>query len=363
MKLFVSYKEGEDEAHHMATKFTVPKGWRPGPVAKLLGFSVDTYNAKHKDHLLNVDEVHFAKKDDDGNFEAIGLEDVVEQVLKTKDEVFIAPGTSNARSATSRAQAAADAERKAAEEAEAKRVFAIGKVRCKNFGCNQLFDPDDNPEGGCHHRVSPPFFHDCNKGWTCCPKKSAMDWEDFQKLPTCAVGRHSAEPPEGAAEEGACGRRPRPTGEVRALRARQVHRRLQQVRRGQVRGHGRPVLRQVHGDQGQAQGRQKYDDGSFRCQHKGCQAKFHPDDNGPRACSYHYGTPVFHETMKWGLLPAQEEDGLRRVHGRPRAARVGYHWNGEGDDPEPTARAGAPPPIADDDAEVVEAGDEGFDLG
>ena len=67
MKLFVSYKEGEDEAHHMATKFTVPKGWRPGPVAKLLGFSVDTYNAKHKDNLLNVDEVHFAKKDDDGN--------------------------------------------------------------------------------------------------------------------------------------------------------------------------------------------------------------------------------------------------------------------------------------------------------
>ncbi|KAH8044276.1 hypothetical protein JL720_17133 [Aureococcus anophagefferens] len=102
MKLFVSYKEGEDEAHHMATKFTVPKGWRPGPVAKLLGFSVDTYNAKHKDHLLNVDEV-----------------------LKTKDEVFIAPDAE--RRATPR-RPRADAERKAAEEAEAKRVFAIGKA-------------------------------------------------------------------------------------------------------------------------------------------------------------------------------------------------------------------------------------------
>ncbi|KAH8058505.1 hypothetical protein JL721_9528 [Aureococcus anophagefferens] len=218
MKLFVSYKEGEDEAHHMATKFTVPKGWRPGPVAKLLGFSVDTYNAKHKDHLLNVDEVHFAKKDDDGNFEAIGLEDVVEQVLKTKDEVFIAPDAERAGDAQARRTRSARP-----PEAEAKRVFAIGK-------------------------------------------------------------------------------------------------------------------------------------------HKGCQAKFHPDDNGPRACSYHYGTPVFHETMKWwGCCPHKKKmdfDAFMAVKG----CCVGYHWNGEGDDPEPTERAGAPPPIADDDAEVVEAGDEA-DLG
>ena len=359
MKLFVSYKEGEDEAHHMATKFTVPKGWRPGPVAKLLGFSVDTYNAKHKDNLLNVDEVHFAKKDDDGALEAIGLEDVVEQVLKTKDEVFIVPGASNALGDV--AQAAADAERKAAEEAEAKRIFAIGKVRCKNFGCNQLFDPDDNPEGGCHHHVSPPFFHDCNKGWTCCPKKSAMDWEDFQKLPTCAVGRHSAEPPKAppkkeAADDGLGPTKCAPCAPVKSIDG------YNKSDEGKSAATGAQSFAKSTGTKAKPKV-VKYDDGSFRCQHKGCQAKFHPDDNGPRACSYHYGTPVFHETMKWwGCCPHKKKmdfDAFMAVKG----CCVGYHWNGEGDDPEPTERAGAPPPIADDDAEVVEAGDEGFDLG
>ncbi len=34
------------------------------------------------------------------------------------------------------------------------------------------------------------IFHDTKKGWTCC-NKVVYDWDEFQKLPTCAVGRHT----------------------------------------------------------------------------------------------------------------------------------------------------------------------------
>ena len=354
MKLFVSYKEGEDEGHHMATKFTVPKGWRPGPIAKVLAFSVETYNSKHPENVLKVEEVHFEKEG-----EKLGLEDIVEAVLQTKDEVLIVPGASAALGDA--AQARADAEKKAAEEKEAARIFAIGKVKCRNFGCNMLFDPLDNPEGGCHHHTGPPFFHDCNKGWTCCRGKTAMDWEDFQKLPTCAVGKHSAEPPK--APEKKC----EPcddkfvaqkvvTKSIDGYNKSDEGKNAKTAAQGFAKSTGTKAKPKVV----------KYDDGSFRCQNKGCQAKFHPDDNGPTACSYHSGTPVFHETLKWwGCCPHKKKMDFDEFMLVPGCCK-GYHWNGEGDPPAPTTCSSAPPVTAmdcEDGADVVEAGDEGFDLG
>ena len=35
-----------------------------------------------------------------------------------------------------------------------------------------------------------PIFHDGKKGWDCCPG-AAYDWEEFQKIVGCAVGKHN----------------------------------------------------------------------------------------------------------------------------------------------------------------------------
>ena len=44
--------------------------------------------------------------------------------------------------------------------------------------------------------MSLPFwkasFHDLKKGWTCCDV-IVYDWDEFSKIPTCAVGFHSTE--------------------------------------------------------------------------------------------------------------------------------------------------------------------------
>merc|ERR1711920_968596 len=64
-------------------------------------------------------------------------------------------------------------------------------LRCRNHGCNQWFDPDANADDACHHHPLPPLFWEGRKGWTCCNRKT-YDWSEFDKMPTCAVGRHDA---------------------------------------------------------------------------------------------------------------------------------------------------------------------------
>jgi len=62
-------------------------------------------------------------------------------------------------------------------------------VRCKNFGCNQWFDPK-YPDGCTFHKAA-PIFHETAKWWSCCPDKKAYDWEEFQSIKGCQSGKHS----------------------------------------------------------------------------------------------------------------------------------------------------------------------------
>ncbi len=47
-------------------------------------------------------------------------------------------------------------------------------------------DKDDN----CESHSSTPVFHDRKKMWPCC-KQEAYDWDDFQKLKPCIIGKHT----------------------------------------------------------------------------------------------------------------------------------------------------------------------------
>ncbi len=84
-------------------------------------------------------------------------------------------------------------EKKKKEEEKPKEIIKTGdgKYYCGNPGCSQkTFDPEDNPEGACQHHMGQPVFHDRKKFWACC-KQEAYDWDDFLKLPPCAVGKHT----------------------------------------------------------------------------------------------------------------------------------------------------------------------------
>lgn len=68
-------------------------------------------------------------------------------------------------------------------------------LQCKNFGCAQKFAEAENHESACRHHAQPPTFHDMKKGWSCCSSKMVYDWDDFEKIPACQVGRHSSAAP------------------------------------------------------------------------------------------------------------------------------------------------------------------------
>eukprot|EP00929_Paragymnodinium_shiwhaense_P062360 TRINITY_DN31136_c0_g6_i1.p1 TRINITY_DN31136_c0_g6~~TRINITY_DN31136_c0_g6_i1.p1 ORF type:complete len:165 (-),score=45.41 TRINITY_DN31136_c0_g6_i1:173-667(-) len=71
-----------------------------------------------------------------------------------------------------------------------------GKVRCKRFGCNQYYDPNNPAETVCVFHQSPPVFHETAKWWSCCADKKCFEFEEFMKVPGCMRGEHSQEDPK-----------------------------------------------------------------------------------------------------------------------------------------------------------------------
>ena len=58
---------------------------------------------------------------------------------------------------------------------------------CKHNGCRKKYFEKENTDGICQYHPGKPIFHDTKKGWTCC-NKIVYDWDEFQKIPNCAVG-------------------------------------------------------------------------------------------------------------------------------------------------------------------------------
>ena len=130
------------------------------------------------------------------------------------------------------------------------------------------------------------------RGWTCCRGKTAMDWDDFQKLPTCAIG---STPPHHPAR--------RSLSEPRSLCAStyEVDRELQ-PERGQGGADGREILRRRDGTRGiRLQGLRRCELGPGGQNNENAKAAVPcPGRTG----SAPNGTPVFHETLKWwGCCP------------------------------------------------------------
>ena len=66
-------------------------------------------------------------------------------------------------------------------------------ILCKRPGCGKYYNPDDNTDGtACRFHPGKPIFHDIKKGWDCCGVV-VYDWDEFQKIPGCAMGVHSNE--------------------------------------------------------------------------------------------------------------------------------------------------------------------------
>lgn len=67
-------------------------------------------------------------------------------------------------------------------------------IYCYNKGCGKKFNPDENNEGSCTYHPGPPYFHDANKIWKCCGKKST-DFSTWLGFKGCTKGKHCGDKP------------------------------------------------------------------------------------------------------------------------------------------------------------------------
>jgi len=84
----------------------------------------------------------------------------------------------------------AEADRLAKEGERKVFVTPSGKHKCSNKGCLKEFDPTTNEDQSCNYHPGEPIFHDLKKFWSCCQAET-WDWDEFVKLPTCKVGKHT----------------------------------------------------------------------------------------------------------------------------------------------------------------------------
>ena len=128
-KITIRYEKADK-----ASKIQVPKSWATKKVADVANLYVKAWNSKNEDDQLVTAEMHL--EDEHGN--AVFSDEVVSTTIGDRCDYVLKHGICV----------------KAKKREEVKGVSATGKplVKCKNYGCQQMFDEDDNPEGPvCTH--------------------------------------------------------------------------------------------------------------------------------------------------------------------------------------------------------------------
>lgn len=285
----------EEEGYpNQTSKIQVPKSWAEKEVADVIKLFADSYNKKNPDSIIEVNKVHFATSDGNKLFS----NDKVGAVLDDLGDYYIKNGVHLREHRTE--------------------IVDKDAIRCKNYGCNQFYKEGENHESACCHHTGPPVFHDTAKYWSCCTDRKAYDFESFQQIKGCAVGRHSnvaqavtisASPNAVDRSESASSAPLKSISEFNTANPTAVS-----AASAATKTLERKSTRNA--------------DGSARCQRKGCQKPFIVAENHASACTYHAGQPIFHDAVKfWSCCPEKKCYDFDEFLAVPGCA-VGIHDDG-----------------------------------
>ena len=178
--------------------------------------------------------------------------------------------------------------------------------QCKNHGCQKKFVEEENSDDACRYHSLPPLFHDMKKGWQCCSSKMVYDWDDFEKIEPCRVGRHStvghqeqfAASPTVAAAESAATRSVDPVGAAQAAAP------LKSIDDYNQKNPNAVTAVSAAKENQTTTARPKRTDGKAKCVNFGCQQEYVVAENDDTSCNHHVGAPVFHDANKyWSCCP------------------------------------------------------------
>eukprot|EP00796_Vickermania_ingenoplastis_P011791 gene11791-8102_t len=262
-------KEGGDSIFSpekpFKVKANIPEAWLESPCSRLLIFFLENLNKKIGDSLLSPDELEIKC----GGLVLQGTDIIGKHIHEYNELTIVHKKVTPVEQSSS------------------------NEVRCTNFGCGMLFDPAVNDDTLCHFHSQGPVFHDLEKHWACCPTHKAFDWEEFQQLPTCQVGKHSTNrKPFVYPQEQMMNKPLQPTANVSA----QANEVPQPVRRS-------TGPREFEGAMA-SHPEQKIVNGKAKCRNFGCNKEFFVEENNDTACTFHSGGPVIWDTQKyWQCCP------------------------------------------------------------
>ena len=289
--------EGEGPAYpEKKSKMAVPKSWLQRPVADVIELFVKSYNDKNPDSPpLQTEQLHLQGAGDGAK---IFSDSIVLTSLGDHNDYILRRGEYK-KAAVVIAEAGGEEEEGTAGGAK------VVKLKCKNYGCNKLFSEESNTDDACNHHTGPPIFHDTMKCWSCCRERKAYDFESFQLIAPCAVGRHSTIDPKIAIS--ASPRASAPTvfassteAAPDAVAAPAPAPVLKSIADYNTSNPGAATAAASAVKTVTARKSSRDADGiTAKCQRKGCQKKFVIAENSSTACSYHRGQPVFHDAIKY----------------------------------------------------------------
>jgi len=180
---------------------------------------------------------------------------------------------------------------------------------CKRNGCRLKYADDDNTDSSCKHHSGKPMFHDLKKGWTCCDQR-AYDWDEFERLPACAVGRHTDVSGDSMNNQDDFFKSSTVSNAQKALdkdgnpiqvRSIDDYNREQEEKR-----------KREEAEKAALQPEKKVfinDKGMAKCTNKGCNKDFDLSTNTGESCKFHDGQPCFHDLKKfWSCCRVESYD-------------------------------------------------------
>jgi len=276
IKVLIKYP-GDGVALEKNSKLAIPQSWGSKTVGDVIGLFTKAYNAK-SDIQLAPENMHVCGEDG----AKIYSDAIVSMTLGDHCDYTLHPGVHIKFSGKEELQVNA---------------AGVPLTRCKNYGCQQMYDEEDNEEGSCRHHTGPPIFHDTMKCWSCCRDRKAYDFENFQLITGCSAGKHSTVDPSIALHSRHTvfqGERAETVPETASAPMRSIS--DYNVKEGGITAaedFGK-VLRQERRSSRHAA------DGTAKCQRKGCGKTFDFEANADSsACTYHEGQPVFHDAIKY----------------------------------------------------------------
>ncbi|KAF4324323.1 hypothetical protein BBO99_00001905 [Phytophthora kernoviae] len=288
-KVYMHYEEGADTLQ-LTLKMTLPSKWAGHTVDYLKEFFVEHYNNKRPDNTLDGAQMHLEKK---ANALLFG-DELLHTAVHKYDDIFLKAGASTMKPVKVQKSATTSASDKKA-------------LQCKNHGCQKKFVEEENNDQACRHHHLPPLFHDMKKGWQCCSSKMVYDWDDFEKIEPCVVGRHSvvgpneqfaASPTVAAAENAASA-----AGSAGAVAVAQPAAPLKSIDDYNQKNPNAVTAVSAAKDNQQAPAPMRTD-GKAKCVHFGCQQEYVVAENTEVSCRHHAGAPVFHDASKyWSCCP------------------------------------------------------------